>query len=72
MTVLHNVCDTAGVLHPQTDTLQVLAKVPYARRMKLQAENQKKWEKEQRKRKERGEPYQTIMPDLSEDRHAMV
>lgn len=65
MTVLHNVCDTAGVLHPQTDTLQVLAKVPYARRMKLQAENQKKWEKEQRKRKERGEPYQTIMPDLT-------
>lgn len=65
MTVLHNVCDTAGVLHPQTDTLQVLAKVPYARRMKLQAKNQKKWEKEQRKRKERGEPYQTIMPDLT-------
>lgn len=65
MTVLHNVCDTAGVLHPQTDTLQVLVKVPYARRMNLQAENQKKWEKEQRKRKERGEPYQTIMPDLT-------
>lgn len=65
MTVLHNVCDTAGVLRPQTDTLKVLAKMPYARRMKIQAENQKKWEKEQRKRKERGEPYQTIMPELT-------
>lgn len=65
MTVLHNVCDTAGVLRPQTDTLKVLAKMPYARRMKIQAENQKKWDKEQRKRKEHGEPYQTIMPELT-------
>ncbi len=65
MAVTHNVCDTAGILRPQTDTLQVLAKIPYARRMKLMAENKRKWEKEQRKRKERGEAYQTIMPDLT-------
>lgn len=64
MSVQHNVCDTAGVLRTQIDTLQVLAKLPYARRMKLQAENQKKWEKEQRKRQERGEAYETIIPDL--------
>lgn len=64
MTVRHNVCDTSGVLRSQNDTLQVLAKVPYARRMKLQAENQKKWERQQRKHRERGEAYETMMPDL--------
>lgn len=65
MTVSHNVCDTAGVLCAQTDTMQILAKIPYARRMKLMAERQKKWEKEQRKRQERGESYQTIMPEFT-------
>lgn len=62
MSVQHNVCDTAGVLRQQTDTLQLLAKIPYERRMKLQAEQQKKWEKQQKKRRERGETYETVMP----------
>lgn len=54
--------DTLGVLRLQTDTLDMLAKVPYERRMKLKADAYEEWQKKQEKAKKRGKPYDSIMP----------
>lgn len=53
--------DTLGVLRMQTDTLDMLAKVPYERRLKLQADAYEEWKKKQEKAKKRGKPYDSIM-----------
>lgn len=62
MQVSYNMTDTLGNLVSQTDTLEVLSKDPYARRMKLQKEAFEKWKKRQDRNKERGKEYQTTMP----------
>lgn len=54
--------DTLGVLRPQTDTLQILSKEPYARRMKQQQKAVEDWQKKQDKLKKKGEPYDSVMP----------
>lgn len=54
--------DTLGRLQQQTDTLQILSKDTYARRLKQQQKDTDDWTKKQEKRKKRGEPYDTIMP----------
>lgn len=54
--------DTLGALQPRTDTLEVLSKEPYARRMKQQQEAYDKWLKKQEKAKKRGRPYEETMP----------
>ena len=54
--------DTLGALVSQTDTIDVLAKVPYEKRMKEQQKVFEKWQKEQEKKKKREEAYDTIMP----------
>jgi len=54
--------DTTGVLAVQTDTLDILSKQPYKRRMKKQQEELEAWKKEQQKAKKRGEPYDSIRP----------
>ena len=51
-----------GKLVPKTDTLEILSKVPYAKRLKRQQEEYDKWFKKQEKAKERGKGFQTAMP----------
>lgn len=54
--------DTLGVLQMQTDTLDVLSKEPYEKRMKQKKEQFEEWQKAQEKAKKRGKEYQTEMP----------
>ena len=54
--------DTLGTLVPQTDTLQILSKKPYARRLKDAQKEYEDWHKKQEKKRKRGEPYDSIMP----------
>ena len=54
--------DTLGVLRLQTDTLDMLAKTPYEKRMEQQADRYKEWKKKQDRAKKRGKPYETEMP----------
>ena len=62
MEVKYMVTDTLGVLQLQTDTMDVLAKVPYEKRMKQQADEYEEWKKKQDKAKKRGKEYETEMP----------
>ena len=63
--------DTLGGLQPKVDTLMVLPKMAYEKRKKLEEKELEKWQKEQDKKKKRGEPYdsiraaQPLMPKLS-------
>ncbi|WP_449023345.1 Ig-like domain-containing protein [Prevotella pallens] len=54
--------DSLGKLVKQTDTLEVLSKVPYEKRLKQQKEEYDKWKKQQEKSKKKGEPYLTKYP----------
>lgn len=54
--------DTLGTLVTQCDTLQLLAKRPYARRLKDAAKEYEDWHKKQEKKRKRGQPYDSIMP----------
>ena len=54
--------DTLGVLRLQIDTLDMLAKTPYEKRMEQQADRYKEWKKKQDRAKKRGKPYETEMP----------
>ena len=54
--------DSLGKLVKQTDTLEVLSKVPYEKRLKHQKEEYDKWKKQQEKSKKKGEPYLTEYP----------
>lgn len=60
MEISYMMTDTLGVLVNQTDTVDVLAKTPYEKRMKEKAKELEKWQKEQEKKKKRGEPYDSI------------
>lgn len=54
--------DSSGVLRMHNDTLQMLSKEPYSRRMRERQSEIERWEKQQRRLKERGEKYDAIMP----------
>ena len=54
--------DSLGKLVKQTDTLEILSKVPYEKRLKQQKEEYDKWKKQQEKSKKKGEPYLTEYP----------
>jgi uncharacterized protein (DUF2141 family) len=56
--------DSAGILTERTDTLNFISKISYAKHLKWQLENERKWQKEQDKLKKKGMPYQTKMPDV--------
>ena len=58
----YHATDTLGNLVSQTDTLEVVSKQPYEKRMKDQQKEEEKWRKEQEKHKKRGEPYDSVMP----------
>ena len=54
----------AARLQPNTitDTLTILSKEPYAKRLKQQEKEFNDWKKKQDKLKKKGEPYDSIMP----------
>ena len=60
MEISYMMTDTLGALVSQTDTIDVLAKTPYEKRMKDKAKELEKWQKDQEKKKKRGEPYDSI------------
>jgi uncharacterized protein (DUF2141 family) len=60
MEISYMMTDTLGALVSQTDTIDVLAKTPYEKRMKDKAKELERWQKEQDKKKKRGEPYDSI------------
>ena len=62
MEVSYMMTDTLGNLVSQTDTLEVLAKTSYEKRMKEKAKEIEKWQKEQDKKRKRDEPYDSIFP----------
>ena len=62
MEVQYLMSDSAGVLFNKTDTLEMLPKMSYEKRMKEKAKELEKWEKEQAKLKKRGEKYDSIPP----------
>ena len=62
MEVRYLMTDSTGLLVMQTDTIEALPKTSYEKRMKAETKEFEKWQKEQEKRKKRGEPYDSIMP----------
>ena len=54
--------DTAGVLSSVTDTIEIISRQPYAKRLKEKQKEYEKWEKAQEKAKKRGDEYLTEMP----------
>ena len=54
--------DTLGHLVSRTDTIEALAKTPYAKRLKAQQKEYEAWQKAQEKKKKREEPYDSIYP----------
>ncbi|MBQ8099106.1 MAG: Ig-like domain-containing protein [Bacteroidaceae bacterium] len=54
--------DTTGLLVETSDTMEFISKIPRAKQLKLEAEERKKWEKEQEKLKKRHLPYLETMP----------
>jgi len=54
--------DTTGVLVLHTDTMEVLSKNPYAKRMKQKQKEYETWKKKQDKAEKRGDPFEKEMP----------
>ena len=54
--------DSLGKLVLQTDTIEALPKVPYAKRLKIQQKARDEWQRQQDKKKKREEPYDSIYP----------
>ncbi len=58
----YRMTDTLGELVSQTDTLMLLPKLSYEKRMKQKEEEFEEWQKKENKKKKRGEAYDSIMP----------
>lgn len=58
----YRMTDTTGVLCNQIDTLEILSKDPYAKRLKRLEKELADWTKKQEKAKKKGEAYDSIMP----------
>lgn len=56
------ITDSTGTLVMQTDTLEMIPKMSYEKRMKQEEKENEKWLKEQEKKKKKGEVYDSIMP----------
>ena len=56
--------DTLGALRLQTDTLDMLAKTPYEKRLEQKAKEYEDWKKKQDRAKRRGKTYDSIMPPV--------
>ena len=64
MEVKYMATDTLGVLRQRTDTLDMLAKTPYEKRLEQKAKEYEDWKKKQDRAKRRGKPYDSIMPPV--------
>ena len=65
MDLSYRMTDTLGNLVLHTDSaLEILAKVPYEKRLKEKQQEIEKWMKEQEKKKKRGDRYDSIYPVL--------
>ena len=62
MEVQYHATDSAGLLYMKTDTLSLLSKEPYAKRLKQKEKEYADWKKKQEKAEKRGEPFQKEMP----------
>ena len=62
MEVQYHATDTAGMLYLQTDTLSLLSKEPYAKRLKQKEKEYNDWKKKQEKAEKRGDPFEKEMP----------
>ena len=59
--------DSTGILETKTDTITVLSKEPYAKRMKEWQKEREKWEKQQEKARKKGMDVQEEMPSTPLD-----
>ena len=62
MSMEYLITDSLGQLVTQLDTLELVAKTPYAKRLKAKQKEIEDWQKEQDKKKKREEPYDSIFP----------
>ena len=53
--------DTTGQLRMKQDTIEVISKTPYAKRLKEKQKKAEEWKKAQDKAQKKGEPFETIM-----------
>ena len=60
--ITYQATDTLGNLATQTDTLQILSKQPYEKRLKQRKKDFEEWKKKEERKRKRGEPYDSIMP----------
>ena len=56
----YHITDTLGQLVPQTDTLLMVPKISYEKRMKMHEKELEKWQKQQDKLKKKGERYDSV------------
>ena len=64
MELRHHITDTLGVLQLRADTIKLISKEPYEKRLKAAQKKLEQWQKAQEKLKKRGEPYDSVMkPD---------
>lgn len=54
--------DSTGKLVNNIDTMDIVSKVSYAKRLKDKEKEIEKWQKDMEKAKKKGEPYDSIMP----------
>ncbi|MBR1394437.1 MAG: Ig-like domain-containing protein [Prevotella sp.] len=62
MEVQYMMTDTTELLISKTDTLDITPKESYEKRMKARQREIEAWQKDQDKKKKRGEPYDSVMP----------
>ncbi len=62
LTITYRMTDTLGVLQDKIDTLRLIPRIPFEKRLKLAEKERETWEKQQDKKKKKGEPYDSIMP----------
>lgn len=59
--MIYNMTDSLGTLVSQTDTLMLIPKVSYEKRMKNKNKEYEEWFKKEQKKKKKGEKYDSIM-----------
>jgi len=70
MEMQYMMTDTTGLLISKTDTLEVLSKESYAKRLKQKNKKYEEWKKEQDKAKKKGEEYEKVMkPEFLEPKY---
>ena len=62
MQLQYNETDTLGNLVLKADTLEMIPKMSYAKRLKQKQKEYEEWAKAQEKLKRRGQPYDSVMP----------